>query len=47
MLDFSIKNGALIIKPVEALADKKKHSIKKIADPIIEEYVDVFEKLAK
>lgn len=47
ILTLSIQDGALIIRPVQTSAHKKKPSIKKIAQEIIEEYSDVFEKLAK
>ena len=47
ILNLSIQDGALIIKPVQAPVSKKKPSIKKIAQEIMEEYADVFEKLAK
>jgi len=45
-LNISIKDGALIIKPVKK-SIAKKPSIKKIAEEIMEEYANVFEKLAK
>ena len=47
VLDISVQDGALIIKPVQTSVKKKQQSIKKIAQEIMEEYSDVFEKLAK
>ena len=47
VLDISVQDGALIIKPVQTSVNKKQQSIKKIAQEIMEEYSDVFEKLAK
>ena len=47
VLNLSIQDGALIIKPVKASVSKKSQSVKKIAQEIMEEYTDVFEKLAK
>lgn len=47
MLNLSIQDGALIIKPVKTPINKKTQSIKKVAQEIMEEYADVFEKLAK
>ena len=47
VLNLSIQDGALIIKPVTASLKTDKQSIKKIAQEIMKEYADVFEKLAK
>ncbi len=47
VLNISVQDGALIIKPVQISVNKKKPSIKKIAQGIMEKYADVFEKLAK
>ena len=47
ILNISVQDGALIIKPVQMSTSKKNQSIKKIAQEIMEEYSDVFEKLAK
>ena len=47
VLNLSIQDGALIIKPVAAPLKTDKQSIKKIAQEIMKEYADVFEKLAK
>jgi antitoxin MazE len=46
-LEISIENGALIIRPAEMQATRSKHEIKKIAQEIMEEYGDVFKKLAE
>jgi len=47
ILNLSIEDGALIIKPVQISEKKKKQSVKKIAEEMMEKYADVFEKLAK
>ena len=47
VLNLSIEDGALIIRPVQVSTNKKASSIKKIAQEIMDEYADVFEKLAK
>ena len=46
-LEISIENGALIIRPAEMQATRRTHEIKKIAQEIMEEYGDVFKKLAE
>ncbi len=47
VLNVSIENGALIVRPVQVQVSKKKISVKKIAEEIMDEYSEVFEKLAK
>ena len=47
VLNISVQDGALIIRPAQISTNKKNQSIKKIAQDIMEEYSDVFEKLAK
>ena len=46
-LELSIENGALIIRPANTQKKRSKSDIKKIAEEIMEEYADVFKKLAK
>ena len=47
VLNIFVQDEALIIRPAQISVNKKKQSIKKIAQEIMEEYSDVFEKLAK
>ena len=47
VLNLTIKNGTLIIKPEQLSIHEKRDAIKKIAHEIMEEYAQVFEKLAK
>lgn len=46
-LELMIEDGALIIRPVKRQAKRSKSEIKRIAQEIIDEYADVFKKLAK
>jgi len=46
-LKLSIEGNALIIRPASKEDKKSKAEIKKIAQEIMDEYADVFKKLAK
>ena len=46
-LELLIEDGALIIRPVKKQTKRSKSEIKQIAQEIIDEYADVFKKLAK
>ena len=46
-LELSIENNALVIRPVTKKKIRSKQEIKKIAQEIMDEYADVFKKLAK
>ena len=46
-LELSIYNNALVIRPVTKKKIRSKQEIKKIAQEIMDEYADVFKKLAK
>ena len=46
-LEILIENGALIVRPVRAKRARSKAEIKRIAEEIMDEYADVFKKLAK
>ena len=46
-LELLIEDNALIIRPVGKKYKKSKSEIKKIAQEIIDEYADVFRRLAK
>jgi SpoVT / AbrB like domain. len=46
-LELLIEDGSLIIRPVQAKKKRSPGELKKIAQEIIEEYADVFQKLAK
>lgn len=46
-LELSIEDNALIIRPVTKKVVRSKQDIKKIAQEIMEEYADVFKKLAQ
>jgi antitoxin MazE len=48
MLELSIKDGALIIRPfTNSSKNKKEQEIDEIAERIIDKYQDVFKKLSK
>lgn len=46
-LELSIKDDALVIRPVRKKGTRSKGEIKEIAQEIMDEYADVFKKLAK
>lgn len=46
-LEILIEDGALIIRPVQGKKGRSKAEIKRIAEEIMDEYSDVFKKLAK
>lgn len=46
-LELLIEDGALVIRPVKKQTKRSKSEIKQIAQEIIDEYADVFKKLAK
>ena len=46
-LELLVEDGTLIIRPTRAKSKRSKSEIKKIAEEIIEEYADVFKKLAE
>ena len=46
-LELLVEDGTLVIRPVKKKDKKSKSEIKKIAQEIIDEYADVFQKLAK
>ncbi len=46
-LELLIEDGALIVRPVKKQAKRSKSEIKRIAQEIMDEYADVFKKLAK
>lgn len=46
-LELFIENNSLIIRPVAKKSKRSKSEIKKIAQEIMDEYADVFKKLAK
>ncbi len=46
-LELSIEEGALIVRPVKKRGKRSKSETKRIAKEIIDEYAEVFEKLAK
>ena len=46
-LELLIEDGTLIVRPVKKQTKRGKDEIKRIAQEIIDEYADVFKKLAK
>ena len=46
-LELLIEDGTLIVRPVKKQIKRSKDEIKRIAQEIIDEYADVFKKLAK
>jgi antitoxin component of MazEF toxin-antitoxin module len=46
-LELLIEDGALVIRPTQKKSKRSKSEIKKIAQEIMDEYADVFQKLAK
>lgn len=46
-LELSITDNALVIRPVSKKKSRSKQEIKKIAQEIMDEYADVFKKLAE
>ena len=46
-LELSIKDGVLIVRPVSKQKKYKNEDMTKIAEDIMDEYADVFQKLAK
>lgn len=46
-LELSISDNALVIRPVSKKKAHSKQEIRKIAQEIVEEYADVFKKLAE
>lgn len=46
-LEILIEDGALIVRPIKARKQRSKAEIKRIAEEIMDEYADVFKKLAK
>ena len=46
-LELSVEDGALIVRPVSKKRKHTKSEIKQIAQEIMDEYAEVFEKLAK
>jgi len=46
-LELLIEDGTLIVRPVKKQTKRSKSEIKRIAQEIIDEYADVFKKLAK
>lgn len=45
-LELLVEDGSLIIRPMRTKGKRSKSEIKKIAQEIIEEYADLFQKLA-
>jgi len=45
-LELLIEDGALVVRPVKKQTKRSKAEIKQIAQEIIDEYADVFKKLA-
>ena len=46
-LELLIEDGALIVRPIKGKKPRSNAEIKRIAEEIMEEYADVFKKLAK
>ncbi len=46
-LELSIQDNALVIRPVSRKGTRSKQEIKKIAQELMDQYADVFKKLAK
>lgn len=46
-LELSIEDGALIVRPVKKQTKRSQEDIQRIAQEIMDEYADVFQKLAK
>lgn len=46
-LEILIEDGALIVRPVQGKKVRSKSEIKRIAQEIMDEYADVFKKLAE
>jgi len=46
-LELLIEDGSLIIRPLKVKGKRTKSEVKRIAQEIMEEYADVFKKLAK
>lgn len=46
-LELLIEDGALVVRPVKKQTKRSKSEIKRIAQEIMDEYADVFKKLAK
>lgn len=46
-LDLSIEDGALIVRPATKKGKRSKNEIKQIAEEIMNEYADIFKKLAQ
>ena len=46
-LEILIEDGALIVRPVQSKKKRSRDEIKRIAEETMDEYADVFKKLAK
>ena len=46
-LELLIEDGSLVIRPIKGKKGRSKAEIKKIAEEIMDEYADVFKKLAQ